>query len=127
MIRKTLRFSLTLFLALLLVFGIHQYILSLQEFAWNSHLILEAYITNFILVVISFYIILLFLKKQNFSLGFIFMGSFLLKMIVFMIFFNPTFKANDNIETVEFFSFFTPYSICLFFETIVLVRLLNRS
>ncbi len=127
MIRKTLSFSLKLLLSLLLVFGIHQYILYLKEFPWDSNLIIEAYLSNFILVIISFYIIILFFKKQNFSLGFIFMGGFLVKMAVFMIFFSPTFKANDKIEAVEFFSFFTPYAICLLFETTVLVRLLNRS
>ena len=127
MIRKTIKFSLLLLVILLLAFGIQQIFLHLYGQDWNSHLIVPAYIVNFILVMISYLVILKYLKSQNFSIGFIFMGGFLLKMMVYVIFFNPEYRSNGSIETIEFFSFFTPYSICLIFETYSLVRLLNKS
>ncbi len=94
---------------------------------WGTHLITEAYLTNYLLVIFTFPLLLFVKQKNNQAVGFTFLGGFFLKLILFMIFFNPIYKADQVVETAEFLAFFAPYSICLAFETLSLVRLLNRS
>jgi len=127
MLRGTLKFSLQLLIILSLVLvghlGVHSYL----NIKLTNFLILESYLTNLLLVVTSYWIILYFKEKKSQSLGFIYLGAFFLKLTIFFIFFNPIYKADDLIQTGEFFAFFLPYAICLVYETTVIVRILNRS
>ena len=127
MITNLISFSIRLFILLLFSFGIHQLALHYLNVGWNLHLINASYLTNFVLVLITYAIIYYLKEKKSESLGFIFLAGFFLKLIVFMVFFNPVYKADLEISTLEFSAFFIPYAICLTYETIVLVRILNRS
>ncbi len=127
MIANLLSFSIRLFVLLLFTFGIHQLALHFLHVTWNLHLINESYLTNFILVLITYAVIYYLKDKKSQSLGFIFLGGFFLKLLFFMLFFNPVYKFDSEISTLEFTAFFVPYGICLTYETIVLVRLLNRT
>ncbi len=127
MIANLISFSLRLFILLLITFGIHQLALYSLHVDWNLHLIIESYLTNFVLVLITYAIIHYYKDKKSQSLGFIFLGGFFLKLLFFMLFFKPVYKFDSEISTLEFAAFFVPYAVCLAFETIVLVRLLNRS
>ncbi len=127
MIKNLFSFSLQLIFLLLAVFGLHQAVLSYLERSWLENLIVPSYITNYLLVLLTYAIIVYMKDKKSQSIGFIFLGGFFLKMAVFMIFFNPFYKLDGESSTGEFCAFFIPYGICLTFETIVLVRLLNRS
>ena len=127
MINNLTSFSLRLLFLLLIVFGVHQSALSFVNVNWNLNLINESYLTNYFLVVFTYAIMVYLKDKKSQSLGFIFLGGFFLKLAVFMIFFNPIYKSDLEISTLEFTSFFIPYGICLTFETFVLIRLLNRS
>ncbi|MDA9312409.1 DUF6168 family protein [Vicingaceae bacterium] len=127
MINNLTSFSLCLLFVLLIVFVIHQSTLSFINVDWNLNLINESYLTNYFLVVFTYGIIVHLNDKKSQSLGFIFLGGFFLKLAVFMVFFNPVYKSDLEISTLEFTSFFIPYGICLTFETFVLIRLLNRS
>lgn len=122
-----LKFGAKLFVLLLLTFILHQVYLNWKNLSWNSNLIIESYLSNFILVLITYGVLMFFREKKNESLGFIFLYGFFLKMAVFMIFFNPTYKADSEMTGLEFFAFFLPYSVCLAFETVVIVRILNRD
>lgn len=44
-----------------------------------------------------------------------------------MIFFNPIYKADDQIVPQEFFAFFVSYVFCLAFETKIIVKILNQD
>lgn len=128
MIPKVIRFVIGLLFLLTLSLWAHQYILDELGIEQQGLLLFESYVVNYLLVVANFLVILIFIfKKQNASLGFLFMGSFLIKMAVFSIFFYPTYREDHSIVTTEFFAFFAPYSICLVTETIGLVRMLNKS
>ena len=126
-LKSTLNFSLRLLLGLGIIFSIHQFINHLQDISFNGYLILEAYVANYFLVVLSYLALIYFKHKESHALGFIFLFGFFLKLAVFLIFFNPYYKQDNEIQTVEFLSFFTSYSYCLIYETYVLVKLLNRS
>ena len=88
--------------------------------------LIEAYFVNYIIAIILFYI--LDKKKENWQdrLGFVFMGGSFLKFLIFFIVFNPAYKADNETTTLEFFSFFTPYAICLIIEVFYLSKMLNN-
>ncbi len=126
-IKHSIRFSLALLLILSITFAIHQLGNRWNEIEFTSHLIIEAYWVNYLMVVLTYFFLLLMKRKNNQAVGFIFLGGFFFKLLIFMLIFNPVYKADDEILTAEFFAFFMPYSICLTLETISLVRILNRS
>lgn len=66
-------------------------------------------------------------KKYLSSLGFIYMGSSLVKFIFFFALFYPTYNMDENVEKQEFITFFIPYAAALIYETTHLVRILNRE
>lgn len=59
-------------------------------------------------------------------IGFAFMGSILLKMIVAVVFLIPLIKMENVSKFPDFISFFIPYFIYLFLEIILTVRLLRQ-
>jgi len=126
-IKKVLRFAGFLLLVLLLAFTIQNALQS--QFLGKSfqHLITEAYLANYLLVLLTFALILLIKQKHNASIGFIFIFGFLIKMAVFFIFFKGNYQADGEIQTSEFASFFVPYALCLILETHRLVQILNRT
>jgi len=121
------KFATSLFLGLSIILIIHLLVHSLISIPIFSHLILQSYLVNYCLVVFTYAIIMKFKEKKSQSLGFIFLGGFFLKLIVFMLFFLQTYKADNIIIPAEFIAFFLPYSLCLIFETTVIVRILNKS
>lgn len=126
-IRKISFFGAILLVLLVIAFSIQALINTQLQIPFFENLIVEAYSSNFLLVLVTFGLIIFLKDKHDASIGFIFMFGFLIKMAVFFIFFKPIYQSNDQIEGVEFASFFVPYAICLAFETYYLVQLLNKS
>ncbi|MEQ8623437.1 MAG: DUF6168 family protein [Vicingaceae bacterium] len=126
-IKPLLRFSTTLLLGLLLVFGIHALISKSLGVSVYEHLLIPSYWVNYLLVVFTFAILIALKNRKSQSLGFVFLGGFFVKIAVFLIFFKPIFSADGEIATVEFVSFFTPYAVCLAYETYILVTILNKE
>jgi len=122
-----LKFSITLLSIVSALYAIHEYINYEVGIDFGSFLIAEAYLSNYVMVIATYLALLVVKEKNNQAVGFMFLGGFFIKLIVFMIFFNPIYKEDLEIETAEFLAFFTPYSVCLIIETSSLVRLLNRS
>ncbi|RXP49335.1 hypothetical protein EC396_12610 [Lutibacter sp. HS1-25] len=127
MINQVINFSLKLIAAMLVVFGIHLFILNKLQVPLFNNLIIEAYITNTFLV-IGIYTTLFFLKNKYLDLlGFVFMGGSFLKFAVFFIFFYPYLKQDGTLVRLEATSFLIPYIAALIIETYYLVKLLNKD
>lgn len=124
--KEIILFSILLFAALMISFGIQSFINVQLDIDLLAHLILESYIINYLLVLLTFAFIL-WRKKKNTNISLVFMIGFILKMIFFLLFFKPSYSNDGNIERPEFAAFFVPYFICLIFETYYLVTLLNRK
>lgn len=120
-------FSLKLFVAFAILFPIHSLTQEKAGYGYFEHLITESYLANYSLVLLSFFALLYLQKRFASSLGFLFLGGFFIKLIVFFIFFSPYYKSDDQIETAEFLAFFVPYALALTLETISLVRILNKA
>jgi len=112
---------------LLLVFGVHIWALSFLGHPLFENMIILSYSINFLLATIIFVVLLFLRKKYNDQLGFLFMVGSFVKFAAFFIFFSPAFKADGVMTRLEFFSFFVPYLVCLFTETLSINKLLNPS
>ena len=123
---SVLRFALILFLALFLTFIIYLTILYFLELPLWNHRLIPAYLINYILAT-SIYAYLFHAKeKYRDSLGFLFMAGSFLKFAAFFIFFYPSYHADNKIQTIEFATFFIPYTLCLILETLGLIKILQN-
>lgn len=112
--------------SLAIIFLTHLAVLNLNHLPLFENKIVLAYALNYLLAV-TIYLSLFFLRSRFKSqLGFLFMAGSFLKFLVFFIFFYGSYKADGSVNTLEFTSFFIPYSICLIIETISLVNLLKN-
>lgn len=109
-----------------IVFAIHFIIYHSYNFDFISNKLIEAYIINYSLAIILFSV--LDKKKTTWQdrLGFVFMGGSFFKFLIFFIVFNPVYKSDNITTAIEFFSFFTPYAICLIIEVYYLSKMLNN-
>jgi len=127
MINPIISFALKLIILLAIIFGIHLAFLSYFSLPLYDNYIVYSYVVNVILAVAIFITLFKLRVKYLDLLGFIFMGGSFLKFAVFLIFFNPIFKQNGNVSSVEAASFLIPYLACLTIETFYLIKLLNNK
>jgi len=121
-----LRFSLTIVLILSIAFSIHVLVLHLKGLAMFGNQIVLSYTINTAIAVAIFALLFYLKEKYKSQLGFLFMAGSALKFAVFFIVFQPIYKQDGDVSTLEFLVFFVPYGLCLVFETFSLSKLLNR-
>lgn len=112
---------------LLMIFGIHLFALNFTNHSLFGNQIILSYIVNYLLAVIVLVLVEKSLNSNSAQAGFIFMAGSALKFLVFFLVFYPTYKADDKMQTIEFITFFVPYSICLIAEVIYLSKQLNNQ
>lgn len=119
-------FSIRLILALSIAFGLHLLVLQMLDYPLFGNLIVRSYLVNLVLA-FGIYVAMYKLKDtQPNNLGFIFMMGSLVKFGLFFIFFFPAYKADGEMTSLEFSSFFIPYATSLILETLTLSKLLNN-
>jgi len=126
MIKTIVKFSGLLAVFMLVVFGLHLLILSFGNNPLFENKIIEAYLFNFIFGFIVVVLLTFLQHKATGSLGFIFMGSSLVKFLFYFAIFNSTYKEDGDVSRLEFAAFFIPYSISLIIEVIFLSKTLNK-
>ncbi|OIQ31037.1 MAG: hypothetical protein BM564_02150 [Bacteroidetes bacterium MedPE-SWsnd-G2] len=126
-IKPIVLFAVVLALLLAAVFAIHIAVLSHNNLPLYDNEIVKAYGVNYVLALIIFSVLVVLKKKYVHLLGFIYMGGSLVKFAIYFIFFNPIYKADGVIESSESTAFLIPYLSCLFIETYVLIRMLNKE
>ena len=119
-------FSIRLLLILSVVFCIHILMLYFLNFPLFKDMIVLSYVINAVLAIGIFGVLFKLKDKYGSQLGFLFLGGSFLKFIVFFVVFYPVFKADGQVTSLEFSSFFIPYIISLLFETFSLVKWLNK-
>lgn len=125
MISPFYRFVLRLTIVIIAVFCIHLIVLNFYNSPLFENKIILAYILNYLLAIGIYSLLYIYRLKLKNQLGFLFMAGSSLKFLLFFLFFYSTYKADGNINPLEFAAFFTPYILCLSIETIALVKLLN--
>ncbi|MBX2828984.1 MAG: hypothetical protein KTR22_12535 [Flavobacteriaceae bacterium] len=122
-----LKFLGTLLAVLAVTFGIHVLALDAAQKPLWEHKIVLAYAVNFVLAAIILFLVLKNIKSGSAQAGFIFFGGSLLKFLVFFLVFQPVYKADGEMQTIEFATFFLPYAICLVLEVFYLSKVLNNQ
>lgn len=120
------KFTVRLLVIISAVFLLHIITLYFLNKPLFENKIIEAYIVNYALAS-AIYIGLFKLKdSQPNNLGYLFMAGSFIKFGIFFIVFYPAYKADENMSTLEFSSFFIPYAVSLIFETKALTKMLNK-
>ncbi|MFT4832215.1 MAG: hypothetical protein ACI815_001867 [Psychroserpens sp.] len=119
-------FCLVLGASSVLVFCLHLLFLEFFGYPLFDHMIILAYVVNTFLALVIFSALYIFRFKWRNQIGFLFLGGSMLKFLLFFIVFNPVYKSDGNMESLEFTAFFTPYLLCLLLETIFTARMLNK-
>ncbi len=123
---SVIKFTLTLFISLLVVFTLHISFLHFREQSVFQDKIVAAYIVNFLMATAIYIGLFIFQKKYSEQLGFLYLGGSFIKFILFFIFFYPYYKADSELTTSEFMAFFIPYAISLIFETLGVIKFLKK-
>lgn len=124
---KSFKFLAILAGILIAVFFIHLGVLTYLNLPLFENKILLSYIVNFVLAGIILFVMRRALNKKSSQAGFIFMAGSGLKFIVFFVVFYPFYNADDNMQTIEFVTFFVPYAVCLALEVGYLSKQLNNQ
>tara|TARA_B100000768_G_scaffold180386_1_gene200194 strand:+ start:5605 stop:5991 length:387 start_codon:yes stop_codon:yes gene_type:complete len=119
-------FSSRLILLISLAFALHLFLLQNADLPLFENKILASYIINTLLTIGIVFLLFKLKEKYTNQIGFLFLGSSFVKFLAFFIVFHGAYKADGNIETLEFLAFFIPYSLCLILETIYLSKWLNE-
>ncbi len=125
--KGNIKFFSVLLGTLVFAFGIHLLALDAFEKPLWEHKIVLAYSLNFILATIILFLVLRSIKPGSAQAGFVFFGGSLLKFLVFFLVFQPYYKADGEMQTIEFITFFVPYAICLVLEVFYLSKVLNNQ
>ena len=119
------QFALILLGLLIASFALQLSIYSTQDYPLLSGYIIPSYAFNCSYALMTFIILLIAHKKKSNQIGFLYMGMSLLKLIIFMVGFKRLFMQDGDMDNFETLGFLIPYILCLFSETIYLVRLLK--
>ena len=124
--RFILSFASKLGLVLVCVGLMHYLAFELQDIRLNQKMWIFTYLSNFLLAALAILTIYKFRISHTASLGYIFLATSLLKLIVFPLFIQPILVEQCSSSTHVFFLFFIPYFVALVVEISVLIKLLNH-
>lgn len=127
MIKQIVSFLVVLTLGVAVVFSIHIYALNQLGLPLFDHMIVKAYGVNYFFALLVFALIVKLASTNANIVGFVFMGSSLLKFTAFFIIFYPIYNLDDEMSRPEFLTFFIPYVVCLVLETTFLIKYLNTN
>ena len=87
----------------------------------------RCYVFNTVLAVLIYVVILRLKDRHSEKIGFVFLIGSGLKFLLFFLLLYPAFNADGELSSMEFASFFIPYTLTTVVENVVLVRQLRRS
>jgi hypothetical protein len=104
------------------LFWFHTFVINPLGFSGQEELLKASYLFN-TLITIVFFLLLLFVSKQDPSiLGWVFLLTSGLKFLIY-----PSFQAKELSPKQEFLTFFISYAAALTFEIHQLIKILNRE
>lgn len=119
-------YTITLVVLNVVLFALHLLVLNGIKADLLDNYIIGAYLFNALFAVAVGSALYVLRHKFTSSLGFIFLGGTMIKFLLFFLIFKPLYSEDGNMDKVEFLTFFVPYLLNLFAETLFLVRVLNR-
>lgn len=127
MIKSLVRFVVVFGAILSITFLIHASTRSYLKIGSFEMNIVVNYMFNFILTSVFYFVLLYFRQKKSKQLGFIFLFSSMLKLLLFFVILKPLISDGSGERTQEFITFFVPYGISMISETYSIVTLINKE
>lgn len=125
---RQVSFLLLCVLLTIVLFGIHSYLL--YYFAKDVTLffpIYHIYIFHFLVTTLLYTVINYRFSKGKTDIFNLFMVSTLLKMVLVILFLLPLILSDFDKKQPDVFNFFIPYFIYLFFEVVLITKILNEK
>lgn len=117
-----------LFLGTIVLFIIHSLVvMNLEDDNYFYYPVWSIYLFHFIVTALVFGLLSWVGRWMPQYVGYTFMGTILLKMIVSIVFLLPLIQLSEFSKIPDFFSFFIPYFIFLLAEIILTMRILQHS
>lgn len=117
-----------LFLITIVLFIIHSLVvLNLEGDNYFYYPVWSIYVFHFIVTSLVFGLLSWVGRWMPQYVGYTFMGTILLKMIVSLVFLLPLIRLKEFSKMPDFFSFFIPYFIFLLAEIILTMRILQQT
>lgn len=126
-LRASVRFAAILLVILSLLLALHVLILDLSGNPPWDNLILQAYLANWGIASLLFFVLFALKDHVSGNLVYIFLFGSLLKAIVFLSLFRPAYMVNDVVSKTEFLTFFLPLMVSLVVEVILLSKRINEQ
>ncbi|MEP1488908.1 MAG: DUF6168 family protein [Algibacter sp.] len=114
-----------LLIVVTVAFFIHLLINNFIAESTEVNQLIYSYSINALLAIGIITLIFLLKKKLRDQLGFVFMGTSMLKFVFFFILFYPGYNADGDLSRLEFLTFFIPYVISLIAEGVILSKFFN--
>lgn len=112
---------------MMLGFGAHSLVLERMA-ASTLNPLWAYYALNYALGAATVVVFLRLSRKKAHLLGFAFMGTSILKLILFLVlFFEAIMQQQPELKRQEFVHFFVPYGLGLLTEVLFLVRHMNKQ
>ena len=109
------------------LFWLHTFAINQLGLSVQDQLLRICYLFNTIIALVSFFF-LLFISKQDPSiLGWVFLVSSGLKLLLFFALIYPSFQDTGLSPKQGFLTFFIPYTAALTLEIYQLIKILNRE
>lgn len=80
-----------------------------------------------LLLVLSFELLASLTKEFRDQLGFIYLGAMALKIVLFCVIFRDVLFTNIRLSNLDSLSLLIPIFIFIFFEVVIISKILNRS
>lgn len=125
--QEVFRFTKGLVVILLCSFLVQASILYVLNQNIFGNLLIWTYVVNSLIAFGLFVLLEKQARKMSGNLGFLFMGGSLVKFLLFFLVFYPTYNEDGEMDKWEFFAFFIPYMVSLFWEINSLVKRLNKG
>jgi hypothetical protein len=115
-----------LVLTFLLLIG-HFFLFDNYDFSLKNSFVKQSYLYLIALNVFSFLILIAVKIKKEDSVGYVFLGLVLVKMVVSFVYLYPTIVSQISNKEYLILVFFALYFIYLIFETVVVVNLVKLN
>ena len=128
MIRSIIIYTAIFFCTFLISYSLHEYLLELQEIILPFSL-KKVYLFHlgFSMIICINFIALSSIEKVFDQLGYIYLGTILLKLIIFIAIFYKSIFTEETLPFITRISLLIPMFIFLFIEAIIIAKILKKN
>ncbi|WP_396597649.1 DUF6168 family protein [Dokdonia sp. R86516] len=129
MIKKILLYVAVAVATFFISYSLHNYILiSIDNTPpYNLRDVYIFHLSLSLFIVLLFELIIYFLKEFKDQIGFLYLGSIVLKMMLFFVIFRELLSTSLQLSKTDKLSLLIPIAIFIIYEVMIVVKMLNRA